>query len=64
MNDYIVKYSNGKWVVDSLGTPRYDTFNKKKEALKQAKYYARKYGESRVTVYKKNGDYQRELNYS
>lgn len=63
MNNYVVKYDGNQWVVDSVGVPRMDRYNTKKEALKQAKYYAKKYGNAKIEVYKKNGGFQKELNY-
>lgn len=63
-NKYTVQYVNGSWEVNSVGVPRLDTYPTKQKAVKAAKSRAKKYGDSKVEVYKKNGQLQDSFTYN
>lgn len=62
-NDVEVFYEDDEWKVQTKGAKRPDqTFNKKEEAVKRAEEMAEN-KESKVIVYKKDGDKQREKSF-
>lgn len=62
-NNYTVQYIDGKWQLDVLGAPRVDTYSKKSEAVKAAKSRAKRFGNSLVEIYRKDGTLQDTVTY-
>lgn len=66
-NEYLVEYKpnlrGGVCVLSMPGGNRRETHETKKEALKNAKSFGKRFGDSRITVYKKNGEFQKEITF-